>query len=177
MTEQNYCNLIVLTTKISSPIFSATHPEIWNYIFLSRNELFQTLITSTDTTCNLIVSIFISVGNPCLTLDLEICLVVNLISMTVNNNFLNHYPFLFVIFYRFFLRWFPKLIFQLNGPLLRGEKSEQAHLKMTLSFHSELPGHWAGKGTVPKVRFQWNQWPNLVILMSPSPTGAISNFP
>lgn len=110
MAEQNFCNSIVLTTKISSLIFSATHPEIWNYIFLSRNELSQTLITSTDT-CNLIVSTFISVGNPCLTLDLEICLVVNLISMTVNKNSLNHYPFLFVIFYRFFLKMISKVDF------------------------------------------------------------------
>lgn len=81
VVQQDYCNLIVLITQISSPIFSATQPEISTHIFLSRNEMTQTLFTSTDT-CNLPVSsTCTSMGNPYLTLDLEICLVVNLISM------------------------------------------------------------------------------------------------
>lgn len=114
--HQNYCNLIVLTTQIPSPIFSATHPEIGNCIFLSRDELSQTQITLTGTCMYSHREYFDSNGNPYLTLDLEICPAVELIVMTVNRSVPSLYSFTWS-FCRFFLREFSKLIFQLNEPL------------------------------------------------------------
>lgn len=123
-------------------------------------------------------------GNHYLTLDLEICLVFNLISVVVNGKISSLYTF--PCYLCTFFLWGISKVWMDHWRLyrtrtLQGQRSEQEDPKMTQSSNSELPGCWARspyshwQGLHPKSASTGTNDPTSACSLPP--TGGISNFP